>query len=166
MTRRSSPPPQYAALDDFLWRNFDDRLAWTTWVAQWYTTAAAAGRDYKAATELQGALRALEYVNNGAEPNAAADTRLDALIGRYSVRPRVRADGSSQLAASSGPVADLLVTVLTAMNDGSWKRFKRCRDQTCTASFYDVSKSATRAWCSMGLCGARAKMRRYRGNTS
>ncbi|MGH8163270.1 MAG: CGNR zinc finger domain-containing protein [Rhodanobacteraceae bacterium] len=162
--RRSSPPLKYADLDDFLWRDYDDRAEWTSWVLQRAATEVRnAAREYDLARELQGALRALEDVNSGAKQNASAAIRVDALIARCGVHPATRADGSTRLVASRGAVSDLLVAALTAMTDGSWKRFKRCRDRTCCSSFYDTSKSATRRWCSMDRCGTRAKMRRFRG---
>lgn len=41
-------------------------------------------------------------------------------------------------------------------------RLKECPGEGCGWVFLDTSRSGTRRWCSMGSCGARAKMRRYR----
>lgn len=36
-------------------------------------------------------------------------------------------------------------------------RVRRCADPSCGALFYDSSRSASRRWCSMDVCGNRAK---------
>jgi predicted RNA-binding Zn ribbon-like protein len=52
--------------------------------------------------------------------------------------------------------------VHTALVDGTFGRFKACRSDTCEWAYYDTSRNATRAWCSMQVCGNRAKARSYR----
>uniref|UniRef100_UPI0011B05F6F CGNR zinc finger domain-containing protein n=1 Tax=Streptomyces sp. FM008 TaxID=1983802 RepID=UPI0011B05F6F len=46
--------------------------------------------------------------------------------------------------------------------DGSWQRLKACEDETCRWAYYDRSPAGRGRWCSMEVCGARAKMRAYR----
>ena len=55
---------------------------------------------------------------------------------------------------------DLVACALGAMLDGSWGRLKACRN--CHWSFYDYSPNRSATWCSMQLCGNRAKTRAYR----
>lgn len=40
-------------------------------------------------------------------------------------------------------------------------RIKQCPDETCGWLFLDKSKNASRRWCSMEVCGSRAKMRSH-----
>ena len=40
-------------------------------------------------------------------------------------------------------------------------RVKQCADQGCGWLFLDTSKNHSRRWCSMDICGSRAKMRRH-----
>jgi hypothetical protein len=57
-------------------------------------------------------------------------------------------------------VGTIVGVVYDAIRDGSWSRLKACR--TCGWAFWDESRSRTATWCSMQLCGNRAKVRRYR----
>jgi len=45
---------------------------------------------------------------------------------------------------------------------GTWTRLKSCPGELCGWAFYDRSAAGRSVWCSMQLCGARAKMRAYR----
>lgn len=40
-------------------------------------------------------------------------------------------------------------------------RLRRCANPTCTLRFHDVSKAGGRRWCSMAICGNRAKARTH-----
>jgi len=62
-----------------------------------------------------------------------------------------------------GAMGAILAAVYEAVRDGSWRRLKTCR--TCGWAFWDESRSRTATWCSMQLCGNRAKVRRYRDRT-
>lgn len=39
------------------------------------------------------------------------------------------------------------------------KRLRNCAARHCVLRFYDVSRAGRRRWCSMSLCGDRAKVR-------
>jgi predicted RNA-binding Zn ribbon-like protein len=58
-------------------------------------------------------------------------------------------------------LAQLLAYTVTASVDGSWARLKACRDPNCREIFYDTSKNHSGTWCSMRVCGTRAKQRRF-----
>lgn len=162
--RATLPPARYADLDDFLWRDFENGAQWQRWLRERGGNPTR-GSSFAAALALQGALRELEDANNGRPAATEAIERLNTAIVRYALRPVVAPDCSSHLTATGGLVGGMLVVAIEAMADGTWRRFKRCRDDSCRASFYDVSKSGTRAWCSMERCGSRAKMRRFRETT-
>jgi predicted RNA-binding Zn ribbon-like protein len=59
-------------------------------------------------------------------------------------------------------IGALLAIVYDAVRDGTWSRLKICRDDACAWAFYDRSKNGSGAWCSMKVCGNRAKARRRR----
>jgi predicted RNA-binding Zn ribbon-like protein len=61
-----------------------------------------------------------------------------------------------------GALAFLLAIVAGARLDGSWERFKACPGDDCGWAFYDYSRNQASAWCSMAICGSRAKARAYR----
>ncbi|MEV6160747.1 CGNR zinc finger domain-containing protein [Streptomyces sp. NPDC052052] len=44
---------------------------------------------------------------------------------------------------------------------GEAARLKRCSEHACAWVFWDTSKNRSRRWCSMRVCGNRAKARRY-----
>ncbi|WP_041624798.1 CGNR zinc finger domain-containing protein [Stackebrandtia nassauensis] len=52
---------------------------------------------------------------------------------------------------------DWAVTVAS----GEWIRLKQCPDHACLWVFWDGSRSRTRRWCTMRVCGNRAKTRAY-----
>ncbi|WP_280641204.1 CGNR zinc finger domain-containing protein, partial [Streptomyces afghaniensis] len=49
-----------------------------------------------------------------------------------------------------------------ALVAGTWTRLKACEAADCLWAYYDRSPAGRGRWCSMQVCGARAKMRRYR----
>lgn len=54
------------------------------------------------------------------------------------------------------PLADAFADLLTATPAS---RIRKCNG--CVLHFYDTSKKGTRVWCSMNLCGNRAKVAAY-----
>ncbi|WP_199844976.1 CGNR zinc finger domain-containing protein, partial [Streptomyces scabiei] len=52
--------------------------------------------------------------------------------------------------------------VAEALTAGTWQRLKACEAPDCHWAYYDRSPAGRGRWCSMQVCGARAKMRRYR----
>jgi predicted RNA-binding Zn ribbon-like protein len=64
--------------------------------------------------------------------------------------------------AVSGVTARLLVAAVGAFSEGTWRRLKACRNEGCLWAFYDGSKNRSGSWCTMDVCGSRAKMRAYR----
>ncbi|MEU8136743.1 CGNR zinc finger domain-containing protein [Streptodolium elevatio] len=57
-------------------------------------------------------------------------------------------------------LAQLLADVAKSVADGTWSRMKGCR--MCEWAYYDYSRNRSRAWCSMALCGNRAKAQAFR----
>ncbi|HWE32908.1 MAG TPA: CGNR zinc finger domain-containing protein [Solirubrobacteraceae bacterium] len=64
-------------------------------------------------------------------------------------------------AGLDGAVGRLLAIVAAAMIDGSWSRLKICPGDDCGWAFYDHSRNQTGRWCSMSVCGGRAKARAH-----
>lgn len=71
----------------------------------------------------------------------------------------------SDEASSLSPDA-LLLPLAEAMGDlichADFEQVKICEGPTCTLWFNDVSKNHTRRWCSMAVCGNRAKAAAHR----
>ncbi|QMW67920.1 CGNR zinc finger domain-containing protein [Mumia sp. ZJ1417] len=67
--------------------------------------------------------------------------------------------------AAQEPVEAALATLLSVVSEataaGTWSRLKACRDASCRWAFYDHSRNRQRSWCSMDICGNRAKARTF-----
>ena len=61
-----------------------------------------------------------------------------------------------------GFFGELGSAIVEATLDGTWTRLKVCHDDECRWAFYDRSKNGCSVWCSMRVCGSRAKARAYR----
>ncbi len=120
--------------------------------------------ELRLARELREALRALAEANAGAPVSAEAVgvvnhfARASGLSVGLDETATVRFDGAA--ASFDGVVCRLLGVVFEAMVDGSWQRLKACPQ--CRWAFYDYSRNRSASWCSMQLCGGRAKARAYR----
>jgi predicted RNA-binding Zn ribbon-like protein len=62
--------------------------------------------------------------------------------------------------------ARILSAVATAQETGEWQRLKVCTSNECLWAFYDRSRNRSRHWCSMDVCGNRAKTRSYRARNA
>lgn len=74
-------------------------------------------------------------------------------------------DGSASLRPAADPaplVSRVAAAVAEALTAGTWQRLKACEAPDCHWAYYDRSPAGRGRWCSMQVCGARAKMRRYR----
>jgi predicted RNA-binding Zn ribbon-like protein len=82
------------------------------------------------------------------------------------VRLDIDADGRiSAGPAGSGvdaALARILLIAAEAVATGTWTRLKACTADDCQWAFYDRSPTRNGCWCSMQICGSRAKSRAYR----
>ncbi len=112
------------------------------------------------------ALRAVLEANAGDGEPAERWRALEPYVARtgYSMYltpaglPALRPRGSGADAA----IAAVLAVIYNAIGDGTWPRLKACRKESCRWAFYDESKNGSGAWCSMRVCGNRAKAQRRR----
>jgi predicted RNA-binding Zn ribbon-like protein len=116
------------------------------------------------------ALRELAGGNGGGH---AAAERLNHAARGAGVELRFGARGPYFVASTPGEVGGaiglLLAITVRSMLDGTWSRLKVCPGDDCGWAFYDHSRNHTGRWCSMAVCGGRAKARahyrRTRGET-
>jgi predicted RNA-binding Zn ribbon-like protein len=130
----------------------------------------ASAGDLAEARAVREALRDLLRAHNGAEVDRdAASATLDrasrhaGLAVRFDggvVRFRPGGNGIS------GALGRLLAAVAEAMADGSWRRLKACRAETCCWAFVDNARNHSRLWCDMATCGNRAKARAFRSRSA
>jgi len=123
-------------------------------------------RDLRRALDVREGLRAMLAVNNGAPPEPERLQALNRAAGRPGVVIQFSADGSPLFEPAArdldGALGFLLAIVARAQIDGSWRRFKACPGDDCGWAFYDYSRNQASGWCSMAICGSRAKSRAYR----
>jgi predicted RNA-binding Zn ribbon-like protein len=103
------------------------------------------------------------------------DGSLDIFTRQLATIPLVlapRFDGGMELVPAPGlsPTELLLARVAAgiAVSGKDWLRLKACAAEDCRWLYYDRSPAGRGRWCSMAVCGSRAKMRAYRarGNVS
>lgn len=131
--------------------------------------ARATDADLAAAVRLRDALRARfrAHHDNTADntADAAADTELTAAAAPFPLRLAVH-DGTPTVVPAgegvSGGLGAVVAAVVAAHADGMLPRLKICAEDTCAVAFVDASKNRSRQWCSMKVCGNRAKTRSYR----
>jgi predicted RNA-binding Zn ribbon-like protein len=119
------------------------------------------------ARTLRAVLR--ELARRNAHPEET-DRALREDFSAASVRALFRVDldrrGALRLAPADdgvdGALAQILTRVLDAQAAGTWKRMKSCPGAHCGWLFYDASRNASSTWCSMSICGNRAKTAAYR----
>jgi predicted RNA-binding Zn ribbon-like protein len=126
----------------------------------------ATKNDATYAREVREAIRELLRANNGVEVDRErASTTLDEAARRAGLAVRF-VDGSMRFLPTKGGVSGGLAQVLAAvgqsMSDGSWRRLKACRSDTCRWAFVDHARNQSRQWCDMAVCGNRAKARTFR----
>jgi predicted RNA-binding Zn ribbon-like protein len=160
--------------------DFPDLVAWSTAahllgpveaaavLRRWGNTPAGA-RTLVEARRLRTRLRdMLEQVARGRPIASSTIEAINTILARHI--------GRSELARSDGgfvrrfrfefrSAVDLLVPVAEAAADflcqADLSLVRKCANPPCLRYFYDVSRNHTRRWCSMGVCGNRAKVAAY-----
>lgn len=122
--------------------------------------------DRETYLELRAALRALIATNEG-EPLSPGDADLiDQLGVEAGLHPHFHAEHEPTLEPRSEGVAAAFGTIVAiafvASFDGTFAHLKTCASEDCRSVFYDRSKNHSGRWCSMEVCGNRAKVRAWR----
>ncbi|WP_367322659.1 CGNR zinc finger domain-containing protein [Streptomyces sp. HUAS ZL42] len=116
------------------------------------------------ARELRESLRATLLAHAGHPPHRTVTPLNDLLAAAPLLVAVDGTDGSAALVpADDGPLhSRVAAAIAQALVAGTWNRLKACEAVTCHWAYYDRSPAGRGRWCSMSVCGARAKMRRYR----
>ncbi|MBV1937446.1 CGNR zinc finger domain-containing protein [Streptomyces sp. BV286] len=116
------------------------------------------------ARELRESLRVACLAHAG-HPAHRQVRLLDELLASAPLVVTVAAgDGSAAFrpADPSALASRVAAAVAESLTAGTWLRLKACEAPDCHWAYYDRSPAGRGRWCSMSVCGARAKMRRYR----
>jgi len=129
-----------------------------------------AADEAEGARELRESLRAVCLAHAG-HPAHRRTTPLGELLARAPLRVTLDEDGAARLVPATEethlafpvPLASRVAAAIAeSLVEGTWPRLKACEAPTCHWAYYDRSPAGRGRWCSMSVCGARAKMRRYR----
>jgi predicted RNA-binding Zn ribbon-like protein len=118
--------------------------------------------------ELREALRAACLAHTGTDMEPGKSETLRRLLNGAPLVVDVDAAGRAALRPAKGLSGLPLLTariaagIATAETEGDWQRLKACEACDCLWVFYDRSPAGRGRWCSMAVCGSRAKMRKYR----
>ena len=112
-------------------------------------------------------LRSLALENTlGDAPDPPVRDAFDHIAAGLPLRVELGVQGGLRLTPEGDPVrralGAILVRILDAQASGVWRRMKACRKEGCGWLFYDGSRNASSTWCSMSICGNRAKTASYR----
>lgn len=123
-------------------------------------------KDRELMISFREALRNLMLANNGEPFEADAVKQLNEMAANVGIVAEFRDNFEADLRPSGRGIkrviGEMILIVIKAMSDGSWRRLKACRDSECLWAFYDSSKNQSGRWCSMSVCGSRSKAREYR----
>ena len=131
--------------------------------------AGSQGGELASAVALREALRGVlrsHVTHAGQHAPDDSVSQLRRLAAGRPTRLEVGPDGQvAAAAAGSGVQAGLtrlLLIAAEAATAGTWRRLKVCSADDCQWAFYDRSPTRSGCWCSMQICGSRAKSRAYR----
>ena len=167
---RGSDPPSEAL------RDLDDLLAWCASagaqddavidrLGSWWRAQPAQGAEVF--SEAIG-LREVMYRVLSGEPASADLGRINDALRATPQRKRLERDGDGyawQTEEAMPSTTTLLAPVLWSAGDlltrPEVRRVRQCANDRCRWLFLDDSKNASRRWCSMSMCGNRAKAHRH-----
>ena len=128
-----------------------DELAGDDAARAWFA-ARGLPHDCVVADEVRAVRGALRAAADGhAPPPGLGDVPLRAAY----------ADGALTL-ESDHPAGAFVALAVRLSYEGRWDRLKLCDMDTCRYAFYDASRNRSGRWCSMSVCGNRAKTRAFR----
>jgi predicted RNA-binding Zn ribbon-like protein len=121
--------------------------------------------DLERARGFRELLRGLAATNNGIRPSPSLHKELNRVLARLTLASAVEGHQVASLQPVGNGIdaalSHLAAIVIEEMIRGRWSRMKACAEDICRWVFYDHSRSRTGIWCTMAVCGSRAKSRTY-----
>jgi predicted RNA-binding Zn ribbon-like protein len=145
----------------------DDAARWVAAAGLLPAGSPVSGAEQRALVELREAIRQVLGTHTDRAVDAETASRLTVALSSCRLAPAAQPDGGVRLICSDNDpfarvVGQIAVVIAEAAVAGTWRRLKSCPGHRCGWAFYDRSASGRSRWCSMGVCGARSKMRVYR----
>jgi predicted RNA-binding Zn ribbon-like protein len=151
-----------------------DLLATEAEATRWLTAAGSlhhqaefTAAEQAALVNVREAIRGVLSANTSRREDPAAASRLTLALTSCRLGVTIQPGGTVALvSADHDRFARVIGTIAIAIAEsaaaGTWTRLKSCPGELCGWAFYDRSGAGRSVWCSMQLCGSRAKMRAYR----
>ncbi|GAA1876476.1 CGNR zinc finger domain-containing protein [Asanoa iriomotensis] len=131
-------------------------------LAAWLVRSGLAGHgvpigadDLAVAVELRTGLRAMTLANNGVPAPAEVVAAFTRTLERF---PLTATPAGLSADGVFGPV---VAGYAHGIATGEFARLRQCPAGDCSWVFWDSSPKGARKWCTMGVCGNRAKARAY-----
>jgi predicted RNA-binding Zn ribbon-like protein len=172
--RGSEPPTEelHALADVLAWHQARDVMSKEVVAALkawWHERPRLADAAFARALALREALyRMFGAIASGGDPDAGDLAILNRALAGAPARAQLHHTASGyawQVARLRPSVNDLLAPVLWSAADlltgARLARIRRCANDRCLYLFVDDSRNGTRRWCSMSMCGNRAKAHRH-----
>ncbi|MGV9426594.1 CGNR zinc finger domain-containing protein [Streptomyces sp. NPDC003656] len=146
-----------------------DLLDGTDGLAVWLASnglARAYPADERTLRHLREAREALAVAVDG--PPEQGAPLVDALLAHGHVRVRLTAEGPGEEPEFTDPSwgpAWLAARNYLHLIARAPDRIRVCAHESCVLRFFDTSRNGTRRWCSMAVCGNRAKAHRHYART-
>jgi predicted RNA-binding Zn ribbon-like protein len=122
-------------------------------------------KDLERARRFRELLRGLAASNNGLRTPSTLHEELNRELARLTFVSAVKGNGVATLQPAGigieRALSQLAAILIQEMIRGRWSRMKACAQDICRWVFYDHSRSRTGTWCTMAVCGSRAKSRTY-----
>lgn len=126
--------------------------------------APVSDEDLARARALRAGLRERLLASNGEEPDRDLVAQAEEVFAGLPLT--VRLSPADPLAPGPREGVSRALAVIAAAwahtaATGEWLRLKQCPNHECGWVFWDATRSRTRRWCSMRVCGNRAKARAH-----
>ncbi len=120
--------------------------------------------------ELRSGLQ--ELIRNGRIPRSLMDS-VNRLLQRHAIRFDLQEKGRQfrlntdwVLREPEDLCAPIALSFAQLLTTADIRRIRRCKNPECVLYFYDTSKSGTRSWCSLDICGNKLRAAAYRQRQS
>jgi predicted RNA-binding Zn ribbon-like protein len=146
----------------------DSPVALRRWIERRLGTRVRSVDDdaWRIVVETRESLRQVLASHSGAPLGKAALAQLNRAGKRADIRAHWDDVGRTTFephdAGAYGALGRIFAAVAAAQVDETWDRLKVCPAEDCRCVFYDHSKNRSGRWCTMRVCGNRAKTRTFR----
>ena len=101
----------------------------------------------------------------GVTPHPADIELINSYAAIPNATPQLSVDGVVWIASLAACLADIARDAVLVIGGAETDRLRMCDENGCRMLFFDGSPANSRRWCSMSICGNRAKVAMHRRKT-